>query len=106
MESKKTTITVNIFGGEYNLKADTDSDYMKNVAKYVDERMKEVAEKFSLGSPIKVAILAAVNIADELFQERKARQDLLSYIENKSATIIEKIENELIEKDKDTEKRN
>jgi len=73
MERVKTT-RVEIFGSEYHIRADVDPDYVKSVAVYVDAKMQEIAQNQSLVSSTKVAILAAINIADELFKERRQRQ--------------------------------
>ncbi len=73
MERVKST-RVEIFGSEYHIRADVDADYVKTVAVYVDAKMQEIAQNQSLVSSTKVAILAAINIADELFKERRQRQ--------------------------------
>jgi len=44
------------------------------VAAYVDRKMREVTEKLPVASLSKVAILASLNIADELFKERRLRE--------------------------------
>ena len=73
MERVKTT-RVEIFGSEYHIRAEAEPDYVKNVAAYVDAKMRDIAENQKLVSSTKVAILAAINIADELFQERRKRE--------------------------------
>ena len=58
-------ITVKIFGSEYNIRATQDQRYIKGLAKYVDDKMQEIASG-GIVSSTKVAVLAALNIADEL----------------------------------------
>ena len=65
---------VEIFGSEYSIRADADADYVKTIAAYVDTKMNEIAQKQQLVSSTKVAILAAINIADEVFRERRKRE--------------------------------
>lgn len=60
-----------IFGVDYALKANTSHEYIKETAVYVDKKMKEVVAKYSDQSDARVAVLAALNIADELFQARR-----------------------------------
>lgn len=67
------SVTVNIFGTEYTLRGAADADYVKQVAAFVDQRMNEVAKGAATASTARVAILAAVNIADELFREQRKR---------------------------------
>ncbi len=81
------SVTVSIFGQEYTLKGDTDSDYVQKVAQFVDERMNEVASNSTVASTAKVAILAAVNIADELFREQQKRLESAVSLEDRSAQL-------------------
>lgn len=58
-------IQVEIFGQSYNLRGEGDSSYLQELAAYVDRRMREVADATGTVDSLKVAILAALNIADE-----------------------------------------
>ena len=77
MTVSKNGIKVEIFGTEYRIKGDANADYIKQVAGLVDERMRQIAEASMTGSVAKIAILAAVNIADELLKERLARESAM-----------------------------
>ena len=63
--------TVHIFGQEYKIRGFEDKSYVEEVASYVDEKMRELAEGSSSLTPERLAVLAALNIADELFQESR-----------------------------------
>ena len=63
---------VKIFGMEYSLRGEEDSEYMQELAQCVDKKMKEVAEHSSLVSTAKVAVLAALRMADELHQLKQS----------------------------------
>lgn len=99
MDDKKQTVSVNILGEEYPLKADADRAYIVQVAKYVDTKMREILEKVSAKAPVKVAVLAALNIADELFKERAEKEKKLSDIEERAQSLIKLLDNELIEQE-------
>jgi len=71
----KNVVQVEIFGNTYTIKGEADHEYILGVAAYVDRKMREVTEKLPVASLSKVAILASLNIADELFKERARRQD-------------------------------
>ncbi|HEY7911604.1 MAG TPA: cell division protein ZapA [Blastocatellia bacterium] len=62
-----------IYNQTYNLRSDHDVDYIQELAEYVDRRMNEIARATMTVDSLRVAILAALQIADELF---KARRDL------------------------------
>jgi len=99
MNDRKQMVLVNILGEEYPIRADADKAYILQVAKYVDTKLKEVLERVSTRTPVKVAVLAALNIADELFKERAEKEKRLSDIEERAQSLIELLENELIEQE-------
>jgi cell division protein ZapA len=66
---------VEIFGQTYNVRGDGDPDYLLELARFVDSRMREVAAQVATVDPMKIAILAALNIADEFSRYRRQRED-------------------------------
>ena len=76
-----TILKVNIYGTEYPIRGDVDIEYIRRVAEYVDRKMREVDQNTTAKSSLKVAILAALNIADELFRERDEKASLLHSFE-------------------------
>ena len=80
-------VKVNIFGSEYVLKAEGNHEYIKNIANYVDKKMRDVDKSQKINASVKVAILAALNIADELFQEKEYRDRLLDQINEDSRNL-------------------
>ncbi len=97
MSVNKATIKVNIYGEEYPIKSEADITYVEQVALYVDKKMKEVAEKLPQYSPSKIAVLAALNIADELFKEREQKDKQLLEVEKKATSLLEWLDNKLAE---------
>ena len=67
--------TVEIFGQRLGLRADGDAARLEELARFVDNRMREVADRSSSVDTVKIAVLTALNLADELFQERETDQD-------------------------------
>lgn len=65
-----TTVAVDIFGATYHVRGDDDTSHLKRLAALVDEKMREIAGHTSSVDRAKVAILAALNIADELTRAR------------------------------------
>lgn len=64
-------LKVTIFGTDYALKADTSHEYIKETAAYMDKKMKEIVNRFHDQSDTRVAVLAGLNITDELFQAKR-----------------------------------
>jgi cell division protein ZapA len=69
----KNVVQVQIFGHSYTIRGEANQEYILNVAGYVDRKMREITDKLPVASLSKVAILASLNIADELFKERAQR---------------------------------
>lgn len=88
METPKTRVRVNIYGEEFSLRSDGNEDYIREVAGYLDRTMRDVAEKTANKSPSKIAVLAALNIVDELLSERKKGEHGDSDLENRANQII------------------
>lgn len=91
MDTEKQTVKVNIYGLEYSIKVDDDMEYVQSVANYVNEIMLEIDKSMSSKTPLKIAILTALNIADELFKKRKEVEDLRNLLNKDSERLIEKI---------------
>ena len=81
MNGKKFKVTVEIFGEVYSLKSDSDFDQVIKVAALVDERMKKISKANLCLSPNRVAILAALNIAEELLQLEHNYKELIKMVE-------------------------
>jgi cell division protein ZapA len=71
---KHDSTSVEIFGQSYNVRGEGDPNYLTELAQFVDSRMREVAAQVATVDPMKIAILAALNIADEFSRYRKARE--------------------------------
>lgn len=93
--SDPRSVTVTIFGREYTLKGEAESAYVEKVAALVDQRMREIAERSEMASTAKVAILVAVNLADELLRERQKHQQALSLLEERTGQIAAFLDKEM-----------
>ena len=78
-------VTVSICGEEYTFVAEEAPSYMQKVGSYVNDKMSELLNSAKVGRT-DAAVLAAANIADELFKEREAsealRRQLKQYIDD------------------------
>jgi cell division protein ZapA len=68
-------VTVEIHGQRYPIKSSLDAAYVAELAAYVDEKMRVALTETPSGDTLKVAVLAALNIADEYFRSQDAAQD-------------------------------
>jgi cell division protein ZapA len=69
-------VKIDIYDQSYNVNAAENEEYIKELAAYVDAKMREVAEATRTVDSLKVAVLAAVNIADEMFTVRERQKQI------------------------------
>ncbi len=106
----KSIITVNIFGSEYTIKGVAEPDYIIMLANYLNNKMTNVQEVTGIKDVKKIAILAAINITDELFELRKkikdsyVPNDQFQEIRNKLEALISIIDKELPQELNDSNK--
>jgi cell division protein ZapA len=103
-EEQPGSVKVKILGTEYGIRGDADSEYIIKVAQFVDKKMREISDQQAVASNTRVAILAAMDIADELLQEREKRQRLLLEVESKTARMANLIEKQITFSKKDKNK--
>ncbi|MEC9050580.1 MAG: cell division protein ZapA [Candidatus Neomarinimicrobiota bacterium] len=93
MSDESNQVSISIFGQEYSVKAPADPEYIKKIGEYLDGKMREVQAGFTTTqSSTRIAILAAMNITDELFTSRQSSGSVDSEVEEKISTLIELIE--------------
>ena len=96
MTEESNQVQISIFGQEYSVKAPADPDYIKKIAEYLDDKMREVQSGFSTTqSSTRIAILAGMNITDELFTARKSDESDSTEVEEKISSLIELIDDSL-----------
>jgi|TARA_B110000438_G_scaffold94979_1_gene94356 cell division protein ZapA len=96
MSEESNQVHISIFGQEYSVKAPADPDYIKKIAKYLDGKMREVQSGFSTTqSSTRIAILAGMNITDELFESRQSGESENTDVEQKISSLIDLIDESL-----------
>lgn len=83
----KNVVQVQIFGHSYTIRGEAEEGYILDVAGYVDRKMREVTEKLPVASLSKVAVLASLNIADELFKERRDRDRIDRQLKDRATRL-------------------
>ncbi|HLL69793.1 MAG TPA: cell division protein ZapA [Pyrinomonadaceae bacterium] len=78
------TIRVEIYNQIYNIRSDGDSEYVTQLAEFVDRRMREISSGTLTVDSLKVAILAALHIADELHRLKRLHEQADSQLAARS----------------------
>src|SRR5690606_2413254 len=96
---ERTVVRVEIAGEEYNIRALASPEYTKECAAYVDRTLTEIMRQGSLVQAHKGAILAALALADELFQTRAELEALRDDVTRRAERLAASIEARLVEPD-------
>ena len=84
----KQRILVNIFNEQYALKSDLSEDHVQELAEYVDSRMKKISTLQPSLSSSRIAVLVALELADESIKNKKAYGSLISALKDEMMTTF------------------
>lgn len=99
MDSVAQSIRVEIYNQTYNIRSDGDNDYIMHLAEYVDRKMREISSGTLTVDSLKVAILAALHIADEFHQLQNQQELVDSQLAARSAECAEMLDRVLKHKE-------
>ena len=80
-------VTVEIHGQQYPIRSGLDPAYVAELAAYVDEKMRLAAHESPAGDTLKLAVLAALNIADEYFRLADDERRQNDQVANRAAAL-------------------
>ncbi len=86
------SIRVEIYNQTYNIRSDGDNDYILRLAEYVDGKMREISSGTLTVDSLKVAILAALHIADEFHQQKNQQEQSDAQLASRSAECAEMLD--------------
>ena len=86
-----TSTEVEIFGAAYSVRGNEDPEYLQSLAGLVDRKMREIAQHVSTADPARLAVLAALNLADELFRIQQLQEGERVEIGEKAAALAEEL---------------
>ena len=91
-------LKVKILGQDYVVRSSAGQKYLNEVSAYVNEKMEEImASGIDDSQQLRIAVLAAMNITDELFSYKKSKQKFVDQVEAKTLAITEFIDNRIAE---------
>lgn len=88
-------VKIEIYDQVYNVNADGNEDYLRELAAYVDGKMRSVADATHMVDSLKVAVLAALNIADETFAMRKRQTEIEGPLRKRVEKCVSMVEKAL-----------
>ncbi len=98
-EDVAQSIRVEIYNQTYNIRSDGDNEYIMRLAEYVDGKMREISSGTLTVDSLKVAILAALHIADEFHQLKNLQEQTDAQLASRSAECAEMLDRVLKHKE-------
>ncbi|MBX3244413.1 MAG: cell division protein ZapA [Acidobacteria bacterium] len=93
------TVRVEIYNQTYSIRSDGDNEYIHHLADYVDRKMREISSGTMTVDSLKVAILAALHVADEYHQLIGQQKQVDAQLASRSAECTELLDRVLKHKD-------
>jgi cell division protein ZapA len=94
MSSTKESVRVDIFGYEFSIFSDVDSETTKEIAHYVHSKMTDIHKQSTSRDQVKIAVLSALNIAGELFESKEKcikQEQTISEMQKRINTLTKKV---------------
>ena len=94
---EKRQLKVDLLGASFTIQSDESTEHLNRLAGYVKSRIEEVRNRYPFAEPLTVAVLAALNIADEMFRVREGREPSeASEIDTVAERLIGRIDDDLL----------
>ncbi len=90
-------VKIQIMGHPYSIKTDGEEEYVHRIAQYINEKSQQIMQATQSVTTLDVMIKVAINLADELFQERRSKERLCQEVEDEARGLIRQIERHLEE---------
>jgi cell division protein ZapA len=96
---EKRQLRIEVLGTSFVIQSGESADHLTRLSSYVKARIEEVKGRYAFADPLTVAVLAALNIADELFKTREGRDagGQGEEIESVAERLINRMDDELLE---------
>jgi cell division protein ZapA (FtsZ GTPase activity inhibitor) len=87
----KKRFDIRVMDQDFSILSDKEDAYAERVVGFVNDRARETRKAVKDGTDLGIAILVALNIADELFEVRKQREEDMGQMESRAARLIDYI---------------
>ncbi len=98
----KNSLKIEILGSSFTIQSSDDIDYLKRVIRYLENRILEVQESYSITDPKKILILTSLNLVDKILKleqtQREPGKEELREISDITQKLISKLEKSIGEK--------
>ncbi len=92
MVEPKIEVTVTVQNVELIIRTDKSPEYVQELAEFVDERIKKISQNTPFVSSLKVSFVAAIDLANELFELRQKNKEIEDTVKNKTEELVSLLE--------------
>ena len=89
----KKSFQIKILGQELTVLSDSGDEHVEKVVKYLSDKLEEIEKSTNRTNNLNIAILAALNIADEYIKMQGFKEEMRSQVEKRTESIIHLIDN-------------
>jgi len=94
---EKRQLRIDLLGTSFVIQSEESTEHLNRLAAHVRSRVEEVRKRYPFAEPLTVAVLAALNITDELFKVREGREPPESYeVDSVAERLINRIDDDLL----------
>ncbi len=79
---------IRVLGEDISVLSDSGDEHVETVVKYVNDKVKEIQDTTKTNNTVHVAILAALNIADEYYKVKEIKENICQQMESRSEKLI------------------
>jgi cell division protein ZapA len=96
---EKRQLKIDVLGTSFVIQSDESAEHLARLSSYVKARIEEVKSRYSFADPLTIALLAALNIADDMFKSRDGREPRFTGEEISSVAerLLDRIDEELLQ---------
>jgi cell division protein ZapA len=87
MTPSERVVNVDIHGQRYAVRSELDAPYITQLAAYLDDKMRLAARELTSADPLRIAVIAALNLADEVFRARSESAGADGHLRARAAEI-------------------
>jgi len=84
----KRSVSVELLGQKFTLKSDDEEEYLRDLAKFVNRKLNEIKKATGRVDTGQIALLAALDIADDLFRERERTKDVKRDVDARAQKLL------------------
>lgn len=85
---EKGLIQIKLLGTSFTIQADEDRDYLERLVAYLESKIGEMEKSVSVKDPLRVSLITALVLTDELFKEREKKTDTSSTEEDEEVSRL------------------